>query len=106
MAVEPVLVSQFFAVHGVVSLEGVFERPPPSVVNAHGIVGGHGTVEKRPLFAALIAGSQFVKYVGGFPEIEHFVFVFDDIDPSIDFFELSLFLRHCSSLSKESDNSR
>ena len=58
------------------------------------------------VFAALIAGSQFVKYVGGFPEIEHFVFVFDDIDPSIDFFELSLFLRHCSSLSKESDNSR
>ncbi len=46
LTVKPVLVAQFASVHGVVSLQGVLERPPPCVMDAHGIVGGHGAVEK------------------------------------------------------------
>ncbi len=49
LTVETLLPAQLLTEHGVVAVEGVLVCPAPGVVHTHGIVGGDGAVDERPV---------------------------------------------------------
>src|SRR5262249_26359554 len=49
---------------------GVLVGAAPGVVDAHRIVGGNWSVEKRPLRLAAVLFDQLVKCAGALPELE------------------------------------
>ena len=53
LAVEAVLVAQLLALHGAEALEQVFIGASPAVMDAHGVVGGDGTIDERPVGVVL-----------------------------------------------------
>ena len=55
LAVEAVLPALVVALHRVETLEEVFVRAPPGVVDAHRIVGRNRAIEEAPAFVALAA---------------------------------------------------
>jgi len=83
LAVESVLPAFVFALHGVVTLVKVFVGAAPGVVNAHGVVGGDGTVDKAEdavlFFGFGAQAAQFVERVGFLPVIEDVIFEFYEV---------------------------
>ncbi len=78
LAVESILVTEIAAIHGPVALEGVFVGAAPGVVDAHGIVGRDGAVEKTPRLFAGVFGPEFLEDVAFVPELEDGVLTRDE----------------------------
>ena len=58
LAIETVLVTQLVAGHGEIAVVGVLVGAAPGMVHSHGIVGGDGPVEERPLRLAAVLRAQ------------------------------------------------
>ena len=48
LAIKPILVSSLIALHGFESLEKIFVRPTPCVVNPHRVIGSDWTINETP----------------------------------------------------------
>ncbi|MBA7714040.1 hypothetical protein ES703_123054 [subsurface metagenome] len=54
LAVEAVLVAEFVALHGMVTVENVFIGAAPGMVHTHGVIGGDRAVQEGPARPALV----------------------------------------------------
>src|SRR5712692_937309 len=87
LTIEAVLPALIVALHGFVAAVDVFIGAPPSVMDAHGIVGGNRSVDKRPARAAGVLRAQFGKNVLLLPETQDAVFQLGIIDVPSERFE-------------------
>ena len=71
LRVEPVLVPELVAVHGLVALEDVLEGAPDSVVDTGGRIRGDRPVHEREGRAATVLLAQLRKRALGVPAREH-----------------------------------
>jgi hypothetical protein len=71
LAIEPVLPVGVEAVHGLVAQRDVFERPAPSVVDAHWVVGGNGPIDKAKERPVSVLGAQLLEAVVAGPEAQY-----------------------------------
>ena len=65
LAVEPVLVPLFEALHGLVALEQVLVGAAPGVVDTHRVVGGYGAVDKGPSPVRVLVAVQVLLHHPG-----------------------------------------
>ncbi len=71
LAVEAVLVALILAERRVIALEEVLQRPPPGVVDAHGVVGRDRPVGERERRPALVLAAQLLERAVAIPALEH-----------------------------------
>ena len=50
LAVKAILVAQVSTIHGPIALKRVLVRAAPGMVDAHGVIGRDGSIEKAPWF--------------------------------------------------------
>jgi hypothetical protein len=93
LAIETVLVTEFVTSHREVALKGILIGAAPGMMDAHGVIGSDGTIEKRPFWSSRVLDSQLLKNVMLLPETKDYAFVLCEID-----FCLNLRKRHTSFL--------
>ena len=71
VAVEAVLVPLPAPLHGLVAQVDVLVGPSAGMVNAHGVIGGDGTVNEGVDGAACVLLEQLPKRIGLFPQLQH-----------------------------------
>ncbi len=69
LGIKTVLASAGIALHSFVSYKNILKAPAPCMVNAHGIVGGYGAVQKTEPGIVLIFLTKHFKTVVLFPEL-------------------------------------
>src|SRR3990167_3095369 len=68
LTIKAVLKSLVKTPHRLISLEQIFIRSAPSMMNPHWVIGGYGTVQKRPALFVLDFTAEFLKNFILFPE--------------------------------------
>jgi hypothetical protein len=87
LAIEAVLVALFLAEHGVVALVDVLVGAAPGVVDAHGVVGGDGTVEEGPARPAGVLRPELREGADVVPELQNVALLGGEIHLRLDLVE-------------------
>ena len=89
LAVEPLLVAQFAAIHREVAVEGILVRAVPGMVDAHRVVRGNRPIEERPRRLARVQCLPLLEDAVRFPERQNLPLERGEID-----LRLNLLKRH------------